>query len=100
MHVTVVKREIVDKHPWVPQSLMRSFEESKKIAYKRLDNPRVVPLAWWAYAWEEQRRILGPDPWEYGLTPRNTRNLEVLLDYTFQQGLVGRKAPLSELFVA
>lgn len=99
MHVTVVKKEVVDKHPWVPASLMKAFDESKALAYKRVDNPRVVPLAWWAHAWEEQKRVLGPDPWEYGLTPKNVHNLEVLMDYTFGQGLVSRKAPLSELFV-
>jgi 4,5-dihydroxyphthalate decarboxylase len=100
MHVTVIQREMVEKNPWVPQSLMKAFEEAKRIAYRRVDNPRVVPLAWWAHSWEEQKRILGADPWEYGLTPKNVRNLEKLMDYTFQQGLVRRKAPLSELFVA
>lgn len=100
MHVTVIKQQVVDEHPWVPQSLMQAFNEAKRIAYRRVDNPRVVPLAWWANAWEEQKRILGPDPWEYGLSDRNVLNLEKLMDYTFQQGLVSRKAPLSELFVS
>ena len=46
MHTTAIKQEIVDKHPWVPASLMNAFEESKKLAYKRMENPRIVPLAW------------------------------------------------------
>jgi 4,5-dihydroxyphthalate decarboxylase len=100
MHVTVVKQEIVDKFPWAPQSLMRAFEEAKALAYNRVDNPRVVPLAWWSHAWEEQKRILGRDPWEYGLTPTNARNLEVLANYTAQQGLVRKEISLSELFVS
>lgn len=99
MHVTVLQQPIVDKYPWVPGSLMRALEESKRIAYARVDNPRVVPLAWWADAWEEQKRVLGPDPWEYGLTPRNTHNLEVLMNYTHQQGLVSKKTAISDLFV-
>lgn len=99
MHVTVLKQEIVDKHPWVPASLMKAFEESKAIAYRRVANPRVVPLAWWVHAWEEQKRILGNDPWEYGLTPKNIPNLEKLMDYTVQQQLVSKRRPLSELFV-
>lgn len=99
MHVTVVNQAIVNKHPWVPESLMCALEESKRIAYARVANPRVVPLAWWAHAWEEQQRILGPDPWEYGLGPRNMHNLEVLMDYTLQQGLVGKKTPIQDLFV-
>jgi 4,5-dihydroxyphthalate decarboxylase len=100
MHVTVVKQEIVDKFPWAPRSLMRAFEEAKALAYSRVENPRVVPLAWWSHAWEEQKRILGRDPWEYGLTPTNVRNLEVLTNYTVQQGLISKKMSLSELFVS
>ncbi|WP_417583397.1 hypothetical protein [Pelagibacterium sp.] len=99
MHVTVIKQEIVDEHPWVPASLMKAFNASKSLAYERVSNPRVVPLAWWANAWEEQQRILGPDPWEYGLTPANVRNLETLLGYAYQQGLISRTPAVSDLFV-
>lgn len=99
MHVTVIKKEIVEANPWVPASLMRAFEEAKALAYRRVDNPRVVPLAWWAHAWEEQKRLLGSDPWEYGLTEANRRNLETLMGYAYGQGLVSRKTPLDELFV-
>lgn len=98
MHVTVVRREIVDRHPWVPGSLFRAFQEAKTLAYRRVSNPRVVPLAWWAHAWEEQRRAMGPDPWEYGLTPGNIANLETLMDFAHRQGLVSRKVPITELF--
>ena len=45
MHTTVIKQEIVDKHPWVPMNMMVAFEKSKQAAYRRMDNPRVVPLA-------------------------------------------------------
>lgn len=100
MHVTVLKQEVVDKHPWVPASLMKAFEEAKTMAYRRVDNPRVVPLAWWADAWEEQKRILGNDPWEYGLTPSNVKNLNKLLDYTLQQGLISKRERLEDMFVS
>lgn len=99
MHVTVIQKRIVEENPWVPKSLMKAFDEAKAIAYRRVDNPRVVPLAWWAHSWEEQKRVLGDDPWEYGLSPRNVKNLEKLMDYTHMQGLVRRRAPISELFV-
>jgi len=46
MHVTTIKQEIVDKFPWVPTNLVKAFEEAKAIAYRRIANPRVVPLAW------------------------------------------------------
>ena len=39
---------------------------------------------------EEQERIFGDDPWEYGLTDRNRRTLETYLGYSLEQGLTRR----------
>jgi 4,5-dihydroxyphthalate decarboxylase len=99
MHVTVIRQEIVDKHPWVAASLVRAFNDAKRIAYERVRNPRVVPLAWFSAAWEEQNEILGRDPWAYGLGPANRKNLEAAIRYTHQQGLIRREIPIAELFV-
>ena len=41
MHVTTIKQEIVDKHPWVATNLVKAFEEAKNIAYRRIANPRM-----------------------------------------------------------
>lgn len=99
MHVTVIRQDIIDKHPWVAMSLMQAFDEAKRLAYERVRNPRVVPLAWFSRAWEEQNEILGSDPWIYGLGEANRKNLETAIRYTYQQGLIGRQMSLSELFV-
>jgi len=42
--------------------------------------------------------VLGPDPWAYGLTPVNRKNLETVLRYTHQQGMIRKMFPLDELF--
>ena len=99
MHVTVIRQEIIDQHPWVAASLVRAFDEAKRIAYERVRNPRVVPLAWFSAAWEEQTEILGRDPWIYGLGAANRKNLEAAIRYTRQQGLIRREIPLAELFI-
>jgi 4,5-dihydroxyphthalate decarboxylase len=99
MHVTVIRQEILDRDPWVASSLMQAFEQAKQIAYQRVRNPRVVPLAWFRSAWEEQEALLGRDPWVYGLGARNRQNLETALRYTRQQGLISSEMPLTELFV-
>jgi 4,5-dihydroxyphthalate decarboxylase len=98
MHVTTIKREIVEKYPWVPTNLVKAFEAAKNIAYRRIANPRMVPLAWVRTAVEEQEAVLGPDPWAYGLTPANRKNLETVLRYTHQQGMIGKLASLDTLF--
>lgn len=99
MHVTVVRQEILDKDPWVAASLVQAFEKAKQIAYERVRNPRVVPLAWFRSAWEEQEAVLGRDPWAYGLGSSNRKNLETALRYTRLQGLTSREMPLSELLL-
>ena len=98
MHVTTIKQEIVDKYPWVPTNLVKAFEAAKQIAYRRVANPRMVPLAFVRTAVEEQEQMLGKDPWSYGLTPANRKNLETVLRYTHQQGMISQIAPLDELF--
>jgi 4,5-dihydroxyphthalate decarboxylase len=98
MHVTTIKQEIVDKFPWVSTNLIKAFEAAKAIAYQRIANPRVVPLAWVRTALEEQEETLGRDPWAYGLTPANRKNLETVLRYTFEQGMISKMLPLDALF--
>jgi 4,5-dihydroxyphthalate decarboxylase len=98
MHVNVIRQEIVDKYPWVATNLVKAFEEAKALAYRRTANPRMVPLAWVRTAWEEQLDVLGADPWAYGLGDANRHNLETVLRYCHQQGLISRMMKLDELF--
>jgi 4,5-dihydroxyphthalate decarboxylase len=99
MHVFGIRREIIEQHPWVPTNIFKALEEAKRLGMQRMENPRVVPLAWYREAWEEQEALLGPDPWEYGLGARNRHNLETLIGYSHEQGLIGRKIPVDELFL-
>src|SRR5262249_39434385 len=98
MHVTTIKQEIVDKYPWVATNLVKAFEAAKQIAYRRIANPRTVPIAWVRSALEEQEAVLGPDPWAYGLTGANRKNLETVMRYSFQQGMIGKMMSLDDLF--
>ena len=99
MHVMSIRQDIVDKYPWVPLNLYHAFNESKAIAMARMENPRIVPLAWYREAWEEQEQIMGTDPWEYGLGEANRSQLEKLVGYSHEQGLIKRLIPLDELFL-
>ena len=88
MHVTTLKQEIADKYPWVATNLTKAFEAAKQLAYRRIANPRMAPLVFVRTAVEEQERIFGKDPWSYGLTPANRKNLETVQRYTHQQGMI------------
>jgi 4,5-dihydroxyphthalate decarboxylase len=100
MHVLGIKQELADQHPWIAVSLQKAFDEAKAIAMQRMQNPRIVPLAWYRDAWEEQEQLLGPDPWEYGLSATNRKNLEALIGYSHEQGLIKKKPAVDDLFLA
>ncbi len=66
MHVVGIKQEIVERIPGWRSTCSRP-STAKALAMGRMENPRIVPLAWYRESWEEQEGILGKDPWEYGL---------------------------------
>jgi 4,5-dihydroxyphthalate decarboxylase len=100
MHVLGIRQALTDRHPWLAINLYRAFSEAKTLAMKRMANPRIVPLAWYRAAWEEQERVLGPDPWEYGMSEKNRKNLETVVGYSHQQGLIRQRPALEQLFLS
>jgi 4,5-dihydroxyphthalate decarboxylase len=99
MHITGIKKSIVEKYPWVPINMYHALNQAKAIAMKKMVNPRIVPLAWYREAWEEQEAILGKDPWEYGLTDRNRKTLANMAMYSHEQGLIKNRLTVDDLFL-
>jgi 4,5-dihydroxyphthalate decarboxylase len=98
MHVVAVRAELLAAHPWLARNLVDVFEDAKRRAYRRLQDPRTVSLAWLRALQEEERAILGPDPWRYGLDAANRNTLDRFLVYARQQGVAARVLTPDELF--
>ena len=98
MHTVVVRDAVLQAHPWVAVTLVQAFQQAKERAYRQLENPRSVALAWVRDLLEEQRAVLGPDPWPYGFAP-NQHTLDTFCDYGYRQGLTRRRFSVDELFV-
>ena len=98
MHMVVVRAEVAAAYPWVPRALLEAFDEAKRLAMRRLENPRTVSLAWLRALQEEERALLGPDPWRYGFDDVNRATLATFLDYAVDQGVAARKLTPEELF--
>jgi 4,5-dihydroxyphthalate decarboxylase len=99
MHVVAIREEIVARHPWVPINLFIAFQEAKRLAMRRMENPRIAPVVWYRESWERQEEIVGKDPWEYGLTERNRHTLATLLGYSYEQALIRKPATPEDLFL-
>ncbi len=99
MHITGIKREIIEQYPWIPINMFHAFNKAKAIAMREMVNPRIVPLAWYRESWEEQEELLGKDPWEYGLSKQNCKTLENMANYSYEQGLIKNKLKVEDLFI-
>lgn len=98
MHLVAVKSDLASAYPWVPRALLQAFAEAKRLAMRRLENPRTVSLAWLSSLQEEERVLLGPDPWRYGMDETNQLTVETFLRYALEQGLAERPLSAAELF--
>lgn len=97
MHTVVIKEDLLERCPWVARSMLKAFRASKELAWRRLEDPRTVSLAWLRELIEEQREVLGRDPWPYDL-PSNRKALETMIRYSHRLGMIGRRMEPEELF--
>ncbi|EMA62896.1 ABC transporter substrate-binding protein [Halorubrum lipolyticum] len=98
MHAIALEDELLREKPWVAQNLYDAFERAKEIGLSTLDRPRDLPLVWADIHADEQREVLGEDPWEYGLSEGNVATLERLIDHAHRQGVADERYGLEELF--
>lgn len=98
MHVVAVRAGLLAEHRWLARNLFDAFEAAKRLAVERLEDPRTVSLAWLRALQEEERAILGPDPWRYGLDTANRHTLDRFLTYARQQGVTSHALTPEDLF--
>lgn len=98
MHLLAIRKQLDERYPWVAESMFEAFDASKKIAMKRMENTRLIPLVWYRAAWQEQEEVVGSDPWQFGATPSNVRNIDTMAGYAHEQGLTKHMFTYDELF--
>jgi 4,5-dihydroxyphthalate decarboxylase len=99
MHTVVIRRELLDREPWVARSLYDAFCESKQRALAELANSVALysSLPWQIAEVETTRALMGDDYWPYGVEQNRTA-LEALTRYSCEQGLIERPVPIESLF--
>ena len=97
-HVVVVKNSILERHPWVAQSLVEAFTKAKEIGIKHVSDTRRSFLAWYGAELEEERELFGDDAWPYNIKD-NRLALETMTRYAEWVGVTDRKLEIKELFV-
>jgi 4,5-dihydroxyphthalate decarboxylase len=97
MHTVVIEERVLHERPELAASLLEAFRASKRLAWEQLDEPDFLTLVWAQEAVDEQRALMGRDPWPYDL-PSNRPALEAMLRYAHRQGLISRAMEPEELF--
>lgn len=97
MHTVVIKESLLEKFPWVATSMLKAFRASKELAWQQMEDPRRISLAWVQELIEEQRSLMGHDPWPYDL-PANRQALETMIRYAHSQGMIQQPTAPEDLF--
>ena len=99
MHVTGIRRELVDRHPWLPAAVFKAFEQSKARCLEALEDTAAskVTLPFVEEQLRAARALMGNDFWSYGLAA-NRKVLETFLRHHHAQGLSSRLVAPEELF--
>ena len=101
MHAFAIKREILEKNPWVARNLLTAFEEAKRRSIERAMDGTVpmFPIPWCFEHARSGRELLGQDYFPYGVEP-NRKTLEAFLRWAFEQGVCSRHLKVEDIFPA
>jgi len=99
MHVAAVRADAAKEMPWLPAAALKMYSEAKQVAYDNLATTTVLKttLPWVTDEYEETVKLMGDDYWRYGIEA-NRKELELVMRYTYEQGLVKRQIGYEELF--
>lgn len=99
MHAIAIRREVMDRFPWVAGNLVAAFETAKRNAVARAEEITAsrIPFAWGQLAAARMAARFGGDPWPYGLEPNRT-TLHTFCAWAHEQGVAHRRLQPEELF--
>jgi 4,5-dihydroxyphthalate decarboxylase len=99
MHVAGIRRELVERHPWLPAAVFKAFQESKAKCLEALEDTAAtkVTLPFVEEQLRAAREFMGRDFWSYG-SPRTARCWRVSCVHHHAQGLSSRLVAPEELF--
>lgn len=99
MHAVAIKKELVDKYPWLPEAVFSAYSTAKAQHFMELKKVgwAFSSLPWFAQEFEETIKLMGDNYWSYGIEA-NRKALETLFRYSYEQGLSNKQLTIEELF--
>jgi len=97
MHCVVIRNDVLERMPQLPQAVATAYAAAKTRAYARR-SASVLP--WGVTRWDDDMAFFGRDPLPYGLNALNRMVVETLAGYLREQGFVSRLPHLDTLFLS
>ncbi len=99
MHAVAIRTDFIKANPRLPEAVFEMYSKAKQKAYADLETTTSlkVTLPWVKQEFEDTRKLMGDDYWPYGIE-RNRKELELVMRYVYEQGLVKRLLKFEELF--
>jgi 4,5-dihydroxyphthalate decarboxylase len=99
MHLTVLRRDLYQREPWVAASMTHAFVRAQKLGWDRLEQlgALAVMLPWLTRDLEEIDATVGRSGWTYGFE-ENRAILTAMCGYSHEQGLSARLLTPEEVF--
>ena len=100
MHVVAIKKDVVEKNPWLIEAVFNAYSQAKQSAYDYLTKSAwyKTTLPWVSQELEDTRALMGKNFWTYGLMESNRKALDTFFRYSYEQGLCSRTLSIEELF--
>ncbi len=99
MHTLVIREDLFEREPWVPESLYKACEESKRwmLRQMRFSGAQRFMFPWLHDMIAEMDELMGANPWPYGLDA-NRKILNAFNGYLVEQNFLEKTKPIDELF--
>lgn len=103
MHTVAVRRELAKSQPEIVKALYAALCKAKDSAMQALVqgmtfNNMSLMIPWATNLLQDNRDVLGPDWWPYGVSA-NRAAIDVILRYHHEQGITSRLFTAAEVFV-
>ena len=98
MHDVLLKQSLLERDPWVAQSLLDAFKSARRRHLDWMEQPPNLSFAWSRELLIEERRIFGPNQWEDGFDA-NRKQVELMCRYACEQGMTANIVDPKILFV-
>jgi len=98
MHDVLLKQSLLERDPWVGQSLLDAFKRARRWHLDWMEQPPNLSFAWSRELLLEERSIFGPNQWADGFEA-NRQQLELMCRYAQEQGMTDSLVDPRDLFV-